>query len=149
MISIQSDDFDVGEEYEFLRRQHSSGAIVTFCGLVRDLDQDKNVDAIELEHYSGMTEKALQDIVTEAQNRWSIEAVKIIHRVGKLRANEQIVFVGVASAHRKQAFAACEFIMDYLKTRAPFWKKQFSGNDAYWVEAKSTDRDAAERWRDL
>jgi len=148
MISIQTDDFDVSAEYDALRSQHSSGAIVTFCGLVRDLDHELSVDAIELEHYPGMTEKSLQEIISQAQKRWVIQAVKVIHRIGKLQANDQIVFVGVSSAHRKEAFAACEFIMDFLKTRAPFWKKQYEGNKTHWVEAKITDQDAAKRWRD-
>ncbi len=147
MISIQEQDFDVAQEYNQLRQQSSAGAIVTFCGLVRDFDQDHSVTAIELEHYAGMTEKALQSIVEQAKSRWKIQETRVIHRVGHLEANDQIVFVGVSSAHRQDAFNACEFIMDYLKTQAPIWKKQFSPNGGHWVEAKKSDDVAAERWQ--
>ena len=146
MISVQTDDFDLNAEYESLRKRSSAGAIVTFCGLVRDLDQTEAIKAIELEHYPGMTEKSLQAIVDIAQQRWSVHHVRVIHRVGKLHANDQIVFVGVSSAHRQDAFSACEFIMDYLKTQAPFWKKQISQSGEYWVEAKLSDSNAAKRW---
>lgn len=148
MISIQTNDFDVAQEYAALRAQSSAGAIVTFCGLVRDLDNQKTVEAIALEHYAGMTEKLLQNIIAEAKSRWQIQHTRVIHRVGKLAANDQIVFVGVSSAHRQDAFKACAFIMDYLKTQAPIWKKQFSPSGDYWVEAKVSDDKAARRWRD-
>lgn len=146
MISVQEKDFSLAEEYDQLRKQHSSGAIVTFCGLVRDLDNKHSVQAIELEHYPGMTEKSLAAIVGQAHARWSVHSIRVIHRIGKLFANDQIVFVGVCGAHRKEAFAACEFVMDYLKTQAPFWKKQFSDDKAYWVEAKDSDTTALDRW---
>jgi len=147
VISIQTEDFDLATEYEQLRQRNSAGAIVTFSGLVRDLDQDQKINAIELEHYPGRTEKSLQMIIDQAHERWDIQETRVIHRVGKIKANEQIVFVGVSSAHRRDAFNACEFIMDYLKTQAPFWKKQYTETDNYWVEAKASDDDAAQRWQ--
>ena len=152
MISVQSEDFDLAAEYTSLREQSGAGAIVTFCGLVRDLDQTnpghaEKVEAIELEHYPAMTEKSLKAIVDQACERWQVHNVRLIHRVGRLRAKDQIVFVGVSSAHRCDAFSACEFIMDYLKTQAPFWKKQYTSNGDYWVEAKASDSDAAKRWQ--
>jgi molybdopterin synthase catalytic subunit len=146
MISIQEPDFDLAMEYQALRRQSSAGAIVTFCGLVRDLDNNENIAAIELEHYPEMTEKALQQIIDQAKARWDIQHARVIHRVGRLKANDQIVFVGVSSAHRRDAFSACEFIMDFLKTQAPIWKKQYSQQGEYWVDAKKSDGDAASRW---
>ena len=148
MISVQTHDFDLAHEYEMLRDQHPAGAIVTFCGLVRDLDNQEKISSIVLEHYPAMTNKTLQDISDQAHQRWNIHQSRIIHRVGELKANDQIVFVGVSSAHRREAFAACEFIMDFLKTQAPFWKKQTSSSGSYWVEAKSKDQDAAKRWKD-
>lgn len=149
MIRVQTEDFDLGREYQALRQaSHSPGAIVTFTGLVRDLSDRQNITAMELEHYPGMTEKSLQAILDEASQRWSIDQVSVIHRVGKLGPDEQIVFVGVSSAHRRDAFAACQFVMDYLKTRAPFWKKEFTPEGAHWVEAKDSDSRAADEWRD-
>lgn len=148
MIAVRSEDFDVGREYEQLRRQTgSSGAIVMFSGLVREFDGDSRLTALSLEHYPGMTEKSLRHIVEQAQNQWRVEQVRVIHRVGKLKPTDQIVFVGVASAHRQDAFNAAQFIMDFLKTRAPFWKKEFTSDGERWVEAKATDDAAAERWR--
>lgn len=149
MIRIQRDDFDMGEEYQALRRRaRSPGAIVTFTGLVRDLSEGENITGMELEHYPGMTEKSLQAIIDEAAGRWHFDQVTVIHRVGKLGPDEQIVFVGVSSAHRRDAFAACQFVMDYLKTRAPFWKKEFTPTGGRWVEAKQSDHRAAEEWND-
>ncbi|MEX1033267.1 MAG: molybdopterin synthase catalytic subunit MoaE [Cellvibrionaceae bacterium] len=148
MIRIQQKDFDSGEEYRALRaRSRSPGAIVTFCGLVRDVSDRQSITAMELEHYPGMTEKSLEETLEQARQRWQVDGATIIHRIGKLLPEEQIVFVGVSSAHRREAFAACEFIMDFLKTRAPFWKKEFTANGSHWVEAKNTDAEAAQRWR--
>jgi len=146
-ISICSQDFNVGEEVQRLQGGHTdTGAIVTFSGLVRDLHEGNAVNALYLEHYPGMTECSLQEIVAEAQARWPLQAVSVIHRIGRLEAGEQIVFVGVSSQHRSAAFAGCEFIMDFLKTRAPFWKKSLQSNGEHWVEAKSMDEAAAARW---
>jgi molybdopterin synthase catalytic subunit len=147
MIRVQREDFDLKTEYDALRRaSQSPGAIVTFTGLVRDLSKQQRITAMELEHYPGMTEKSLQAIVDETAERWRIDQVTVIHRVGRLLPDEHIVFVGVSSGHRAEAFAACEFIMDFLKTRAPFWKKEFTDAGSHWVEAKESDLDAAERW---
>ncbi len=146
MISIQTEDFNCGQEYEQLTANRAVGAIVTFTGTVRDMNQGDRVGGLFLEHYPGMTEKALQAIVDEAQQRWQLQVVRIIHRVGQLHPGDRIVFVGVASAHRKEAFAACEFIMDYLKTRAPFWKKETTPDGERWVEARDSDIKAAQRW---
>ncbi|WIO73595.1 molybdopterin synthase catalytic subunit MoaE [Porticoccaceae bacterium LTM1] len=147
MISIQSDDFDVGKEYQALKESaDGDGAIVTFTGLVRDMCESGSVSGISLEHYPGMAEKSLMEICTKARQRWSLGNIRIIHRVGELAASEHIVFVGVTSKHRHDAFEACEFLMDYLKTRAPLWKKEITAAGAIWVEAKQTDHDAAAVW---
>lgn len=146
-IKVQTEDFDLATEYNHLNGAHTSGAVVTFSGLVRD--DEGQLLGLELEHYPGMTEKALSKIVEVAATRWSLNAVTVIHRVGYLKVNEQIVFVGVASAHRGAAFEAASFIMDYLKTQAPFWKKEHSVNGGQvWVAAKDTDQQAAERWQE-
>lgn len=149
-IQVQQHDFDMAQEYQWFRNstlnKDAVGAIVTFTGLVRELTQG-SLTGMNLEHYPGMTERALADIVAEAQQRWPLSRVAIIHRVGWLTLNEQIVFVGVASAHRKAAFAAAEFIMDYLKTRAPFWKKEVSTNGEEWVAAKTSDVEATQKWQ--
>ncbi len=146
-ISIQQNDFDIAEETQLLREGNcNTGAIVTFSGLVRDLDNERKVESLILEHYPGMTESSLEKIIIEAQDRWSVLDVTVIHRIGELHAGEQIVFVAVASLHRGEAFSACEFIMDYLKTRAPFWKKCRDESGESWVEAKTTDEDASARW---
>ena len=142
MIRVQAEDFDVGVEYKRLR-DRNCGAVVTFSGSVRAED---NIDALYLEHYPGMTENALQSIVDEAKQRWPLGAVTVIHRIGKIPAGEQIVFVGVASGHRSEAFVAGEFIMDFLKTRAPFWKKECRADSERWVEAKQSDTAKAGRW---
>lgn len=149
MIKVQQARFEMEVEYQrLLEASRSPGAIVTFCGLVRDFSNHQQVVAIELEHYPGMTEKVLAEIAEKARQRWDIDQVHIIHRVGQLAANEPIVFVGVSSAHRAAAFSACEFIMDFLKTQAPFWKKEHTPDGSYWVEAKDSDTDAAERWKE-
>ncbi|WP_108649478.1 molybdopterin synthase catalytic subunit MoaE [Dongshaea marina] len=147
MISVQTECFDVSAEHARLAATPQSGAVVTFCGLVRDFNRSEGVSALTLEHYPGMTEKCLQEIEAQARERWPVNDCTLIHRVGRLEANEPIVFVGVSSAHRKAAFEACEFMMDYLKTRAPFWKKEQSDSGEHWVEAKDSDQQAAERWQ--
>ena len=146
-ISVQQEDFDPGVEYQQLANSQSVGAITTFTGTVRNLNLGDQVGGLFLEHYPGMTEKALQAIVDEAQQRWTLQAVRLIHRIGQLHPGDQIVFVGVTSAHRKEAFAACEFIMDYVKTRAPFWKKETTPDGDRWVDARDSDQEAVERWR--
>lgn len=147
-ISIQQEDFDIGHESDLMRQAcPQAGAIVTFSGLVRDLEGDKQVQSLVLEHYPGMTETSLEKIVQEASERWPVIDTTVIHRVGELKAAEQIVFVAVASLHRQAAFSACEFIMDYLKTRAPFWKKCRDENGENWVEAKDSDEQASQRWQ--
>ena len=145
-VSVQTDDFDVASLYQSLRDGHDDGAVVTFVGLVRDFNQDRQVSGLFLEHYPGMTEKALRDIANEARTRWPVNRVIIIHRIGQLDLGEQIVFVGVTSAHREAAFAGCEFVIDYLKTRAPFWKKETTSEGERWVEAKLSDTQKAAKW---
>lgn len=127
-------------------RAHSQGALVTFVGMVRDLTANP-VTAMQLEHYPGMTEKSLAAIIGRARARWPLGRVLIAHRVGLLHPGEPIVFVGVTGSHRREAFAACEFLMDYLKTEAPFWKKEFTPDGERWVEAKPSDCEAAQRWQ--
>ncbi|MDN2663201.1 molybdopterin synthase catalytic subunit MoaE [Psychromonas sp. 14N.309.X.WAT.B.A12] len=147
MISVQEQDFNQQVEYERLRCQSSIGAIVTFTGLVRDINDGHTVSDLSLEHYPGMTEKCLVDIVEKAKVRWNIIASTVIHRVGHLTINDQIVFVGIASQHRGDAFAACEFIMDYLKTEAPFWKKEtMEGGETKWVDARESDQKTLSKW---
>lgn len=146
-ISVQEADFSLDEEAGKLRSGTSTGALVTFSGLVRDMHDGTPVEGLFLEHYPGMTQKSLQTIAEEAGERWPLQSLRIIHRIGTLHAGEQIVFVGVASAHRAAAFNACEFLMDYLKTRAPFWKKCIQPDREFWVEAKESDDAAARRWQ--
>ncbi|ELU00571.1 hypothetical protein CAPTEDRAFT_120230, partial [Capitella teleta] len=146
LISIQVEDFNPGHEYERMEGNKSSGAIVTFTGTVRDMNLGDAVGGLFLEHYPGMTEKALQEIIDEAMERWELKVVRVIHRIGQMHPGDRIVFVGVASAHRKEAFAACEFIMDYLKTRAPFWKKETTPDGDRWVDERGSDQKAADRW---
>ncbi len=146
-VSVQTEDFDAGLEISRLRNaRKDTGAVVSFIGLVRELNEGDQVSQLTLEHYPGMTEKALEAIVSQAQNRWAIFDAVVIHRVGTLQATEQIVLVAVSSAHRSEAFKACEFIMDYLKTEAPFWKKERTQSGERWLDAKSTDDEARERW---
>lgn len=145
-ICIQQADFNHHDEYQQLYNDAPRiGAIVTFCGLVREFDQGDG-RALTLEHFPGMTEKTLADIIEQAKQRWPIINARIVHRIGKLELGEQIVFVGVNSEHRKAAFHACEFIMDFLKTQAPFWKKAITQNQEYWVEAKQSDQLEKEKW---
>ena len=146
MISVQHDDFSVADEYAKLAEGNEAGAVVTFIGKVRDFNQGDVVTGLSLEHYPGMTEKALQEIIVEARSRWPLLQTRVIHRVGDLELGDQIVFVGVTSAHRGAAFEACEFIMDYLKTKAPFWKKEQTPVERRWVDARETDNSAADRW---
>jgi molybdopterin synthase catalytic subunit len=146
-VSVQEADFDVGAEMAALTAGDARvGAVASFVGLVRDVNDGSGVSEMTLEHYPGMTEKALQEIVVEAQSRWDIYAVRVIHRVGRLLPTDRIVFVAVSSAHRGEAFAACEFIMDYLKTRAPFWKREVTPDGARWVDAREGDGQSAARW---
>lgn len=144
-IQVQTQDFSLATEYDCLRGQSDCGAIVSFIGMVRDLN-DGSLDHLELEHYPAMTEKSLHTIVNEARKRWQLGKVTLIHRVGKLHLGEQIVLVLTSSAHRDAAFAANEFIMDFLKTRAPFWKKETTDQKSYWVAAKASDNEATLRW---
>jgi molybdopterin synthase catalytic subunit len=147
-VRIQTADFDVGAEIAALRRGNPRvGAVASFVGVVRDVNDGGTVSEMTLEHYPGMTERAIGEIITQARGRWDVIDALVIHRVGKLAPTDQIVLVVVTSAHRGEAFAACEFIMDYLKTRAPFWKKEQAGGTARWVEARAADDVAAERWR--
>lgn len=146
-VSVQEADFDVGSEIaELSAGRRDVGAVASFVGLVRDVNDDSGVHAMTLEHYPGMTERALADIVEQARARWSLLGVRVIHRYGRLEPADRIVFVGVASSHRGDAFAACEFIMDYLKTRAPFWKREETAEGARWVDARESDDSAAARW---
>ena len=147
MISIQQEDFSLVVEYEKLKADAPKiGAIVTFTGLVRDLNDDEEVTGLFLEHYPGMTEKVLAQLIEDAKQRWPILNARIIHRIGALKASDQIVFVGVNSEHREAAFAACEFLMDFLKTKAPFWKREQRESGDTWVDAKTTDQERATRW---
>ena len=146
-IRIQTEDFDLSTEVAQLRANNPGvGAVATFTGTVRDMNDGAGVAEMELEHYPGMTEKALEDIVAQAKTRWNIFDALVIHRVGPMKPLEQIVLVAVTSAHRGESFAACEFIMDYLKTQAPFWKKEQTPQGARWVDARTTDDKALAKW---
>ena len=146
-IRIQEGDFDVSAEIESMRKGDPRvGAVVTFLGTVRDMNDGSSVKGMTLEHYPGMTEKALQEILDQAKSRWDLYQTLVIHRVGLLLPEDQIVMVAVTSAHRGEAFAACEFIMDYLKTAAPFWKKEDTPGGGRWVDARVTDETAMSRW---
>ena len=139
-VSVQKEDFDLSAEIRSFSGNGKVGVIASFVGVVREVP-------MTLEHYAGMTENAIRKIVDEAHSRWQLIDSAVIHRYGELKPGEQIVMVAVASSHRGDAFAACEFIMDYLKTRAPFWKKEHRAGGATWVEARTTDDQAAERWK--
>jgi molybdopterin synthase catalytic subunit len=146
-VRVQTGDFDIGAEIAAMRRGNPKvGAVASFIGVVRDLNEGGRVAEMTLEHYPGMTEKALEKIVAEARSRWKIYDALVIHRVGTLKPGDQIVLVVVTGAHRGEAFDACEFLMDYLKTRAPFWKKERTPDGARWVEARDSDDAAADRW---
>lgn len=145
-IAVQKEPFDLGAEANaFAEADTSNGAIVTFTGVVRDLAQG-DLDVMEIEHYPGMTEKALTKIATEAKERWSLGDVLVIHRHGRLAPGDRIMMVATAAPHRKDAFEAAEYLMDYLKSRAPFWKKEITGKGADWVAAKDEDEDSLKRW---
>ncbi|KAI94005.1 molybdenum cofactor biosynthesis protein MoaE [Rhodomicrobium udaipurense JA643] len=145
MIRVQTDIFDPGEEMARLGRAAGTGAIATFVGLVRD--EGGMLSALTLEHYPGMTERALAALAEEARGRWSVGDIRIVHRVGRMLPGEVIVFVGVAARHRAEAFAACEFLIDRLKTDAPLWKFEEGSEGGRWVDAHQTDNVRAERWR--
>ncbi|KAA8981300.1 MULTISPECIES: molybdenum cofactor biosynthesis protein MoaE [Gammaproteobacteria] len=150
MIRIQSEALAIEPVLAALEDDAPAiGAVCSFTGLARDLGDQSGVQSLFLEHYPGMTETAIQAVVDEADRRWTIHRTEIVHRVGEIRAGERIVFVGVSSRHRQDAFEACQFIMDYLKTRAPFWKKEITAaGNSDWVEQKASDREAARRWAD-
>jgi len=139
-IAVQREDFDAGAEMRALSRDPKVGAVASFVGVVRDVP-------MTLEHYAGMTEREIGKIVDEAKSRWQVMDCTVIHRIGDLKPTDQIVLVAMASEHRGDAFAACEFVMDYLKTRAPFWKREQTADGARWVEARASDDQAADRWR--
>jgi len=146
-VRVQIEDFDTGAEINRLRlTRPDTGAVAAFVGQVRDLNEGADVSTLTLEHYPGMTEKALESIVQQAKSRWEFYDALVIHRIGTLKPLDQIVLVVVTGAHRGEVFAACEFIMDYLKTEAPFWKKEQTDTGERWVEARSSDDDARQRW---
>jgi molybdopterin synthase catalytic subunit len=146
-IRIDSEPFDPNREVDLLRADNPSiGAVVSFIGLMRDLNDGDHVDHLFLEHYPGMTEKALEKIVSIASERWTLEGCRVVHRVGALNPTDPIVLVVVASSHRKEAFDACEFIIDYLKTQAPFWKKESTDKGERWVDARESDDEAIRQW---
>ncbi|HDS1210020.1 molybdopterin synthase catalytic subunit MoaE [Shewanella algae] len=145
-ILVQTADFDVPAEYARIAVDNSDGAVVTFVGKVRDFNDGSAVTDLTLEHYPGMTEAVLGQIATQARERWPLNQLTIIHRVGTMHLGEQIVFIGVSSAHRKAAFAACEFLIDFLKTKAPFWKLEAGESGQHWVEARDADEQAAKAW---
>lgn len=147
MIRVQREDFDVGAELDRLAADRGSvGGLCAFIGLVRDMSGQRAISAIELEHYPAMTERALERIETQARARWPLDASVVIHRIGRLEPGERIVLVGTASAHRQAAFEACEFIVDWLKTKAPFWKREHTDAGTRWVEARASDTAAVARW---
>ena len=147
-ISVQSEVFDLNQEVDALTKGSSDiGAVVTFTGYVRDFNERPDVFALPLEHYPRMTEQALKQILQEAEQRGALKGTRIIHRIGRMEPSDPIVLVATSSAHRQDAFDACNFIMDYLKTRAPFWKKEHTLTGDYWVSARTSDTQAAERWK--
>jgi molybdopterin synthase catalytic subunit len=146
-IRIQADPFDPAAEQDELRRgQAQIGALVAFVGLMRDINEGSAVEAMTLEHYPGMTERALETIAADARRRWQVDGIRIVHRVGRLTPEEPIVLVAVTSRHRGDAFRACELIIDFLKTDAPFWKKEHTADGARWVQARDADSEATQRW---
>ena len=149
MIRVQEEDFDLGDELAALIRGKTTvGGLAVFVGLVRDMAGDQPVEAMTLEHYPGMTEAMMERIEAEAHARWPLDASLIVHRVGRLAPGEQIVLVACTSAHRQAAFDACQFLIDWLKTKAPFWKHEDGPDGAKWVEARASDDSAADRWKD-
>jgi molybdopterin synthase catalytic subunit len=148
-IAVQYEDFNVGDEYtQLVAGDKNAGAVVFFVGRVREMNQARAVTGLSLEHYPGMTEKVLDDILTTAKQRWDLNSARIVHRVGQLYLSDQIVFVGVSSKHREDAFEAAEFLMDFLKTRAPFWKKETTLQGDVWVGENKKDEIAAKRWQE-
>lgn len=147
LIQVQTENFDQNAVYRWLSENHSVGATTIFVGKVREMNLGDNVSGLFLEHYPAMTEKALQEIVQEARSRWELERVAVIHRVGQLHTGDEIVLVGVSAAHRGNAYEANQFIMDYLKTRAPFWKRETTQSGDRWVEERQSDLQAAEKWQ--
>lgn len=146
-VRIQTEDFDLGAEVAALRAGDAGvGAVAVFVGTVRDRNDGQGVSRMELEHYPGMTEKAIEAMIDEAHRRFDIRAARVIHRVGQLQPQDQIVYVGVSSSHRGESFRACEFLMDYLKTQAPFWKKETTPAGSRWVDARVSDDEALRRW---
>lgn len=147
-IRVTEDDFSVAKEYDLLcHAADGSGAVVMFTGMVRDITGESRVDKLSLQHYPGMTENLLSDIVEDARARWTINGVRVVHRVGQLDPGDQIVFVGVAAAHRGDAFKACEFIMDYLKVKATIWKKELRPDGEVWLDERDSDQVAVRRWQ--
>jgi molybdopterin synthase catalytic subunit len=146
-VAVREADFDLSAEVAALRRGDVGvGAVVAFVGTVREMGDGRAVQSMELEHYPGMTASAIEAMIDEAQRRFDIRAARVVHRVGLLHPQDQIVLVAVSSAHRGQAFQACEFLMDYLKTQAPFWKKESTAEGAHWVDARGSDDAALQRW---
>jgi len=147
-IRVQTEDFDVGAEIAALRAADPRvGAVAVFVGVARDVNEGTRVESMTLEHYPGMTERALEDICARARSRWTLIDLLIVHRVGEFKPTDQIVLVVVTSSHRGDAFAACEFLMDYLKTEAPFWKRELTAEGSRWVKARESDDAARDRWR--
>ena len=147
-VKIQNEDFDVSEETRFLQ-QNNTGAIVNFVGIVRGYDEKNNriIHSMKLEHYPGMTESEIEKIIFESYKRWELTGITVIHRVGNLKPSDQIVFVGVSSKHRQNAFDGCNFIMDWLKTKAPFWKVEENNNESNWVSFNASDNQALKKWK--
>ncbi|MDO9759197.1 molybdopterin synthase catalytic subunit MoaE [Glaesserella parasuis] len=146
LIQVQQDPFDQNAIYKWLSEQHSVGATTLFVGKVREMNLGDSVSGLYLEHYPAMTEKALREIVDEARSRWELQRVAVIHRIGQLYTGDEIVLVGVSSAHRGNAYHANEFIMDYLKTKAPFWKRETTDHGDRWIERRESDQQAADKW---
>ncbi|WGE89992.1 molybdopterin synthase catalytic subunit MoaE [Actinobacillus arthritidis] len=147
LIKVQQETFDQNAIYHWLSEQHSVGATTLFVGKVREMNLGDNVSGLYLEHYPAMTKKALQEIVDEARSRWDLQRVAVIHRIGQLHTGDEIVLVGVSSAHRGDAYHSNEFIMDYLKTRAPFWKRETTQDGDRWIEGRESDQLEADKWQ--
>lgn len=147
LIQVQPQPFDQNAIYRWLSEQHSVGATTLFVGKVREMNLGDSVSGLYLEHYPAMTEKALREIVDEARSRWDLQRVAVIHRIGQLHTGDEIVLVGASSSHRGDAYAANEFIMDYLKTKAPFWKRETTDHGDRWIEGRESDQQAAEKWQ--
>ncbi|MDO4698223.1 MAG: molybdopterin synthase catalytic subunit MoaE [Pasteurellaceae bacterium] len=145
-IQVQTENFDQNAIYQWLSEHHSVGATTIFVGKVREMNLGDSVSGLFLEHYPAMTEKALAEIVAEARSRWDLQRVAVIHRIGQLSTGDEIVLVGVSSVHRGDAYAANEFMMDYLKTRAPFWKRERTDQGERWIEGRESDQQAAAKW---